>query len=102
MKKIYISGQITGLAPVDALDNFDIAAYQCVEMFLLFRKHIVNPLDLKPFLGIKCWLCYIITDVYYLRKCTHIAMQKNWINSKGAVIEYFIAKFILKLEVIWL
>ena len=102
MKKIYISGQITGLCENDFLDNFHDAKQQMFSMFGFVNMTHINPLDLKPFLGVKCWLCYMITDVYYLRKCTHIAMQNNWIHSKGAVIEYFIAKFILKLEVIWL
>lgn len=100
MKKIYISGQITGIKIEWAKQNFHFAAREAGKYHA--ADSIVNPIYLKPFLGVKCWLCYMITDVYHLRKCTHIAMQKNWIRSKGAVIEYFIAKFILKLEVIWL
>jgi len=42
----------------------------------------------------------MIKDLYYLRKCTHIAMQKNWEESKGAFIEHFVAKFIYRIEVI--
>ena len=101
MKKIYISGRITGLGVCEFTRNFLDAKHKIHNNYDWDAK-VINPLDLKPFLGIKCWPCYMITDVYHLRKCTHIAMQKNWICSNGAVIEYFIAKFILKLEVIWL
>ena len=38
-------------------------------------------------------------DIKELRKCTHIAMQPNWEESKGAFIEHFIAKFIFRLKV---
>jgi hypothetical protein len=41
-------------------------------------------------------------DIVELRKCNTIAMQPNWIDSKGACIEHFYAKFILKLKVIYL
>jgi hypothetical protein len=70
--KIYISGQITGLKEAEYTRNFTKAAFD----FSTF-DNIINPLNLKPFLGIKCWLCYMITDLYYLKKCTHIAMQKK-------------------------
>ena len=102
MKKIYISGQITGLERDKYTFLFRMAIKRVFQETDCFLEEIINPFDLKPFLGIKSWLCYMITDVHYLRKCTHIAMQKNWIHSKGAIIEYFIAKFILKLDVIWL
>jgi len=108
--KIYISGKISGLEKSEYTKNFEIAA---IQLYLnadytfykgkhLPYRYIINPLDLKPFLGIKSWLCYMITDLYHLRKCSHIAMQKNWTDSMGAVIEYFFAKFIFKLQVIWL
>lgn len=100
--KIYISGQITGLNEDCFLDNFHDSKLQLFSKFGFLNMTYVNPLELKPFLGVKNWLCYMINDIRALRKCTHIAMQKNWVNSKGSVIEYFIAKFILKLEVIWL
>ena len=62
----------------------------------------VNPFSIEPLFGIKSWLFFMIADLWQLRKCTHIAMQPNWSDSRGAVIEYYYAKFILKLEVVWL
>jgi len=104
MKKIYISGQITGLIKSEYEKNFNdskLWIYKNVYYWESY-KNIINPLDLNPFLGIKSWLCYMIIDIHHLRKCTHIAMQSNWVDSKGATIEYYFAKFIFKLQIIWL
>ena len=97
--RVYISGQITGLDIKIAFQNFDKIQW---DYFWNLGLFCINPFNLKPFLGIKCWLCYMITDLYHLRKCTHIALQSNWNNSRGAVIEYFFAKFIFKHQIIWL
>ncbi len=100
--KIYLSGKISDLDKDEYEFQFKMARQRVFQETDCFLEDIVNPLDLKPFLGIKCWLCYMITDLYYLRKCTHIAMQKNWIDSRGAHLEHYFAKFILKLKVIYL
>ena len=63
---------------------------------------IINPLQINPFLGVKSWFCYMVSDLLELRKCTHIALMSNWKDSKGACIEHFVGKFILKLDVIYL
>ncbi len=89
MSKIYISGQITGLKLEESKANFDAA----FDMLALYWPHadIVNPFDIKPFLGIKKWLFYMITDVLQLRKCNTIYMLKSWEKSRGACIEHLIA-----------
>ena len=102
--KIYISGQITGLSEKEYKDNFNKSDY---DLFIKYTKQgaypkIINPLNIAPLFGVKKWTFFMLSDLIELRKCTHIAMQKNWINSKGAVIEYFFAKFIFKLEIIFL
>jgi hypothetical protein len=96
MKTIYISGKISGLSIQEAEYNFTRSECELV------NYKTINPLNIRPLFGIKKWLFYMISDILQLRKCTHIAMQKNWIDSKGAVIEYFLAKFIFKLEIIFL
>ena len=109
MKIIYISGKISGLSEKEFKNNFKEAKmsvwflpeFNPPNEWILF-KNIISPLDIKPFLGIKSWFFYMVNDLLALRKCTHIAMQKNWIDSKGACIEHFVGKFILKLEVIYL
>jgi hypothetical protein len=98
MKTIYISGKISGLDIYTVNQNFFMASFYVAK----YKAKIINPLEIRPLFGIKKWLFYMIADIWQLRKCTHIAMQKNWIDSKGAVIEYFLAKFIFKLEIIFI
>ena len=98
MKKIYLSGKISGLPINQAIANFQFAKFDLRRI----KADLINPLDIKPFLGIKTWLCYMIADIYQLRKCDTIAMLPNWPDSKGAVIEYYAAKFIFKHEIIFL
>lgn len=100
MKVVYILGKITGMKIEYAKQNFYFA---CKEV----KKYdgadfVVNPFDIKPFLGIKVWFCYMINDIRKLRKCSHIAMQKNWTESRGACIEHIIARHYFKIPVIYL
>jgi len=124
--KIYISGQITGLEKIEYENNFRDAKRFINMAYSAPWDITVSPLDITPFLG-NCkrtitvlnysgeykvkhwsefykenWLNYMINDIRSLRKCTHIAMHPNWIESRGAVIEYFLAKFIFKQKIIWL
>lgn len=96
----YLSGKISGLTVEEYIRNFDFAKYHIEADYE--PEEIINPIDIKPFLGIKHWIFYMINDVIKQRKCTHSAFQKNWIDSKGAVIEYFFAKFIFKQQIIFL
>ena len=99
-KAFYVSGKISGIPIEIAKQNFYFA---CKEVKKYHGADIVvNPFDIKPFLGLESWLCYMINDIRAQRKCTHSAFQKNWINSKGAVIEYFFAKFIFKQIIVFL
>ena len=100
MTKIYLSGKISGLNIEYAKQNFYFSAKE------LKKYHganiVINPFDIKPFLGLDYWICYMITDILALRKCDKIAMRKDWIDSRGACIEHYFGKFIFKLEVIYL
>ena len=100
--KIYISGKISGLDKDEYEFQFKIARRRVFQETDCFLEDIIIPLDIKPLFGIKKWLFYMIADIWQLRKCTHIAMQKNWIDSNGAIIEYFFAKLIFKQKIIWL
>lgn len=105
MTKIYISGKISGLSESEYKANFKIAELQVMTLSYIVFMHydiIINPLDITPLFGIKRWFFFMWNDLKALRKCTHIAMMPNWIYSCGACIEHFIAKFIFKLEVIYL
>jgi len=104
--KIYLSGKISGLTEVEYTENFKKSGCKIIELFPIVEKHyysmVVNPLDIKPLFGIKKWLFYMVADIWQLRKCSHIALMQNWIDSKGACIELFLAKFYFKQQIIWL
>ena len=99
-KIIYVSGKIGGIKLEYANQNFHFA---CLEVKKYHSPNVViNPFDIKPFLGIKNWLFFMINDIRAQKKCTHSAFPSNWTDSKGAVIEYFFAKFIFKHKIIFL
>lgn len=100
----YLSGKISGFTEKEYTDNFYFADLELSKQhsYLYSVSKIINPLDIKPLFGIKRWLFYMIADLWQLRKCTHIAMQPNWIDSKGAWLEYGFAKFIFKQQIIFL
>lgn len=99
----YLSGKISGLTEKEYTKNFKDAAHEIwVKYPDLYYVNIVNPIKIKPFLGIKKYWFYMAKDIYYLKKCSHIALMSNWKESKGACIEHFIGKFIFKLDVIYL
>ena len=100
MKTVYISGKISGLHIENAKQNFEFACKYIVKYHN--AANVINPFDIKPFLGIKHWFFYMINEIIKQRKCTHSAFQQNWKDSKGAVIEYYFAKFIFKQEIIFL
>ena len=103
-KKYYLSGKISGLSEYSYIRNFN-NAYSEVLFYDEFDRNkdsIINPLLIEPFLGIKSHVAYMIADLYELRKCTHCVMQANWINSRGACIEHYFAKFVFKLKIIYI
>ena len=98
IEKVYVSGKISGLDLIESQKNFKNAAILVSEM----KKKPINAFYIKPLFGVKKWFFYMVSDVNVLRKCDSIAMQSNWTDSKGAVIEYFLAKFVFKLKVYFL
>ena len=95
---IYISGQITGLHEDDYYSNFGDAGDVLYKLYP--NADIISPLGIKHYFNF--WIGYMISDIRELKKCTHIAMQPNWIESRGACIEYFFSKFIFKQTIIFL
>ena len=97
---IYLSGKISGLHPEDARQNFLFAERELRTYHQ--TDNIINPFRIRPFLGIKSWLFYMISDIREQSTCTHSAFMYNWLESRGAVIEYFFARFIFKHHIIFL
>jgi len=87
-KKIYISGQISGLEPEDAVSNFN-------EMEKLLRAQgysVVNPtrLGIEDVSG-KGWDYYMKKGIKLLMDCDAVYMLIGWSNSRGANIEWQLA-----------
>lgn len=58
IKRFYVSGRISGMKIEYAKQNFHFA---CKEVKKYHEADIVvNPFDIKPFMGINNWLCYMI------------------------------------------
>ena len=86
--RIYISGKITGLPLKNVVEKFKWHTFA-----LQSKGHeTVVPIDVSPFDPSKKWEQYMAEDIAALLKCDAIYMLKDWGQSKGARIEYQIAK----------
>jgi hypothetical protein len=85
--KIYLSGKITGLTYEQAFDKFAKAEKTASAL----AKEVINPMTLNHNHD-KSWENYMLEDIKYLFSCDSIFMLDNWNESKGARIEWFIAK----------
>lgn len=87
-KKCYISGKISGLDFEEVKRKFSNAS-----IFIHSCKMIpVNPIDIGEEAGDQTWNGYMIMDIEALMTCDAIYMLNDWGSSKGARIEYAIAK----------
>lgn len=89
MKRIYISGKISGLDIDEARKKFKTAEEYCNSQ----GKKAVNPMNIKYSFKLY-WFIYMIVDILLLLTCNEIYLQRDWIDSKGSKIEYNIAKFL--------
>ncbi|MDC7221584.1 MAG: DUF4406 domain-containing protein [Spirochaetales bacterium] len=90
--KIYISGPITGTD-----DYYERFADKEKEMRKIFPKSdIINPVRSCAEAGLRdgehSWKEFMNHCVYVLRGCSHIVMIPGWENSRGACVEYYLAK----------
>jgi hypothetical protein len=87
-RKIYISGQISGLEPEDAESTFNK-----MEKTLRAQGYsVVNPtrLGIEDVSG-KGWDYYMKKGIKLLLDCDAIYMLQNWTKSRGARIEWKLA-----------
>lgn len=89
MKRIYISGKISGLDIEAARAKFKRAEDYCNSQ----GKKAVNPMNIKYPIKLS-WFIYMTIDILLLLTCNEIYLQRDWIDSKGSKIEYNIAKFL--------
>ena len=94
-KKIYISGKITGLVYSEVQKKFNRAE----NLIKIMDHEAINPLKITPFVDGKTWKEYMIDDLKALLDCDAIALLPDWKDSKGACVEYQLAKS-LELEII--
>jgi nucleoside 2-deoxyribosyltransferase len=88
MKKVYISGKITGIET------------EAIELFSNAEKILenagfdsVNPMKLEHNHD-KKWESYMKEDIKALLDCDYIFMLTNWMESPGALIEHKIANYL--------
>jgi len=87
-KKIYISGQISGIEPEDAISTFNK-----MEKTLRAQGYsVANPtrLGIEDVSG-KGWDYYMKKGITLLMDCDAIYMLQSWTNSRGAWIEWKLA-----------
>lgn len=82
MKKVYISGRITGLDYKEAVASFENAEKQLKEA----GYEPVNPMKLSHTHDLS-WEEYMKVDIKALLDCDLIFMIDGWENSSGAKIE---------------
>ena len=86
--KIYVAGKVSGLPLEHTKEKFKWHA-----AFLSFQgNEVINPMVISPFDESKTWEDYISECIPELLKCDAIYLLRDWGQSKGARIEYVIAK----------
>jgi len=91
-KKCYISGKITGLNVIAYTTKFKASE----RLVSILGYAPINPLEHGLGEG-HLWATYMFFDIIIMLRCRAIFFQKDWRDSKGARIEYRIAK-ILRLK----
>lgn len=84
--RIYISGKITGLPQDEARQKFADAQALLDEIGF----EAVNPME-QGLPADATWEQHMVKDFELLLSCDAIYMMDNWIDSKGAQIEYDVA-----------
>lgn len=87
-KRAYIAGKITGLDYDKAVDIFNEAEKELSEK----GYEVINPVKISPFSQSKEWHDYMFECIPALMTCDVIYLLSNWGQSRGARIEYAIAR----------
>jgi hypothetical protein len=87
MKKIYISGKISGLDADFVREKFNGSEWDLI----IKNKPFENPIHIRPLFGIDKWIFHLIADIWQLLKCDAILLQPDWIDSRGSKIEVIVA-----------
>jgi hypothetical protein len=86
--KFYISGPVSGRDYGEAFREFERAEKK-------IGGNTVNPLKLAPFSITTTWADYMAIDLKaILDGCTDMYFLRNWQHSRGARVEYAVAKML--------
>lgn len=88
MSKVYISGKISGLDYQEAYNKFESAEQDVVRLGGI----PVNPMKICDNDPNKTWEDYMEIDLGALLRCEGIYMLKDWGDSRGARVEYAVAR----------
>ncbi len=86
-RKCYNSGKISGLPYLVAYNNFKSADKEIAARGF----ESVNPMEEKWLRPSAPWIFHMIVDIWHLLWCSTVYFQKNWSESRGAQIEFYIA-----------
>ena len=98
MKSVYIAGPYTAEDKAGEDKNILMAAYAASELlkagFTVFCPHTMTSIIDREFNedNVLKWEDWLTTDIYWLAKCDAIFMLPDWKQSKGATLEYMVAK----------
>jgi len=86
MERVYISGKITGL------DNHAELFEQAEKRLIEQGYEVINPVKINHAEHDQSWESFMKADLVEMFKCDSIYLLENWRDSKGAVLEWFVAK----------
>ncbi|WP_237673492.1 DUF4406 domain-containing protein [Vreelandella profundi] len=86
MKRIYISGPMTGLPGLN-FDAFNLTAHQLRAL----GYEVVNPAETETGTEDLSWEEYLKQDLQQMLTCDTIALLPGWQTSKGAHLELHVA-----------
>ena len=87
--KIYLSGSISNDSGY--MDKF--VTYKRMLKILYPEATVISPVtDVNHSGHDQSWKSYMRADIEAMKTCTHIALIPGWHNSRGAKIEYWLAK----------
>ena len=86
MMRIFISGPMTGY------ENFNYPAFNAAATKLRFAgHHVENPAE-NPAPACGSWVAYMELSLAQLVTCNAIVLLPGWEQSKGARLEYAVAR----------
>lgn len=92
MKKIYLSGPVSGRPLEEARVQFAEAEEFLLKHFGRENVEVFNPMTFTTYAPEKKWQDYMHTCLAVLETCDVILMLKDWQNSCGAKCEYHYAE----------